>query len=324
MRKLRALLLVGLLGVGLGPALSQDVGDYPNKPIHIIVPYVAGGGADIFTRRLLEPLSKELGTEIIVENCGGAGGNIGMQAAASAAPDGYTVVFALSAQLALNATMYPNKGWDAIEDFEPITWLAWAPYVLVAHPSVPAKTVQELIDYERANPGTLSFASPGIGSPPHLAGAQINKLADIDMQHIPYQGGGAVYPDLLAGRVSMYFATLSSSAGYIKDGKLNLIATGAAKRPAVLPDLPTVAETMPGIDVTVWYGVLAPKGTPRPIIEKLNKAFLAAINDPEVSKVLAADAVETVGSTPEELATHIKEEIAKWAPIIKESGATLN
>jgi tripartite-type tricarboxylate transporter receptor subunit TctC len=324
MRKLLAFVLAGFFVAGVGPSRAQDAGDYPSKPIHIIVPYVAGGGGDIFARRLLPALSKELGTEIVVENRGGAGGNIGMQAAAAAAPDGYTIVFALSAQLALNATMYPNKGWDAIEDFEPITYLAWAPYVLVTNPSVPAKTVQELIDLEKATPGTLSFASPGIGSPPHLAGAQINKIAGIEMQHIPYQGGGAVYPDLLAGRVSMYFATLSSSAGHIKDGKLNLIATGAAKRPAVLPDLPTVAETLPGIDVTVWYGVLAPKGTPRPIVDKLNKAFIAAINDPEVAKILAADAVETVASTPEELAAHITEEIAKWAPIIKDSGATLN
>jgi len=324
MKKITGLVLAAAMLGSIANARAQDAGDYPNKPLHIIVPYVAGGGGDIFARRLAGPLAKELGTEIIVENRGGAGGNIGMQAAAAAPPDGYNIVFALSAQLALNATMYPNKGWDAIEDFEPITYIAWAPYVLVMHPSIPVKNIPELIAYEKEHPGSLSFASPGIGSPPHLAGAQINKLAGINMQHIPYQGGGAVYPDLLAGRVSMYFATLSSSAGHIKEGKLNLIATGAAKRPSVLPDLPTVAETLPGIDVNVWYGVLAPKGTPRPIIDKLNAAFIKAMKDPELSQVLAADAVEFVGSTPEELTGHIRTEIEKWAPIIKESGATLN
>lgn len=324
MKKIAGLILaVSMLG-GVASAGAQDTGSYPTKPIRIIVPYVPGGGADIFARRLAGPVARELGAQMMIENRGGAGGNIAMQAAAKAPPDGYTIVFALSAQLALNATMYPDKGWDAIRDFEPISHLAWAPYVLLVSPGVPVNNVQELIDYEKANRGSLSYASQGIGSPPHLAGAQLNKLAGLDMPHVPYQGAGAAYPDLLSGRVSILFATVSSSANYVKEGKLKMIATGAASRSSILPDLPTVAETLPGVDASVWYGVLAPKGTPRPIINRLNTAFNNALKDPELSQVLAADAVGFVGSTPEELARHIKTEIDKWAPILKESGATRN
>ena len=324
MKKITGLVLAAAMLGSIANARAQDAGDYPNKPLHIIVPYVAGGGGDIFARRLAGPLAKELGTEIIVENRGGAGGNIGMQAAAAAPPDGYNIVFALSAQLALNATMYPNKGWDAIEDFEPITYIAWAPYVLVMHPSIPVKNIPELIAYEKEHPGSLSFASPGIGSPPHLAGAQINKLAGINMQHIPYQGGGAVYPDLLAGRVSMYFATLSSSAGHIKDGKLNLIATGAAKRPSVLPDLPTVAETLPGIDVNVWYGVLAPKGTPRPIVDKINAAVNQALRSTEINQRLLSEGSVPVGGTPRDFSRFIQAEIQARGEVAKQANVSLD
>jgi tripartite-type tricarboxylate transporter receptor subunit TctC len=289
-----------------------------------MVPYVPGGGTDIFARRLSQPLARELGQEIIVENQGGAGGNIGMKNVVDATPDGYTIVLALSAQLALNPSLYANMSWDPVKDLEPVTLLGEAPYILVTNPKFPPKDIPELIKYVKEHPGEVSFASAGVGSMPHLAGELLNTEEGLDMEHIPYQGGGAVYPDLISGRLQLYFATVASSIGYIKENRLNAIAVGSKKPLSLFPDLKPVADTVPGFEATVWYAVLAPKGTPRPIVDKLNKAFIAAMKDPSLSEALKTDMIQVIGSTPEELGSYVQSEIKKWAPVVKASGARLN
>lgn len=303
-----------------GTAVGQE---YPDRPITIVVPYVAGGPADILARRLADPLSKELGVPVVIDNRGGAGGNLGMQVVAEAPADGYTILLTVNAQLVINPHLFSNLSWDPIEDFEPISYLSRTSYVLYKNPDAPIDSLADLIAMEKADPGSLSYASSGVGSGPHLAGAMLNTAAGISMEHIPYQGGAAVYPDLLAGRVPLFFGTLVW-LNDVKEGRLDVLAVASEQEMPLLPGVPVIADTLPGFEASVWYAALAPKGTPEDIITKLNEGFIAALNDPGVVESLEAEGMEIVASSPDELAAHLASELDRWGPIVEASGASVN
>ena len=301
------------------PAIQAQT--YPNKPIRVVLPYPPGGGLDTIARPLAHDLTQRLGQQVVVDNRGGASGNIGMELAAKAPPDGYTVVMALTAQLAVNPSLFRKLPYDPVKDFAPITLMANGPYLLVVHPSLPVKSVKEFIALARKHPGQIVYASSGNGSGGHLAAVLLESMAHIKMLHVPYKGGGQALVDLLAGNVQMLFAPYASSKGHIQSGRIRALAVTTAKRPAAIPDLPTLAEAgVPGYDSDVWYAMLAPAGTPRAIVERLNRETLAVLKQPDYAKFLFSSAIDPVGSTPEELATHIKSEIAKYAKVIKEAG----
>jgi tripartite-type tricarboxylate transporter receptor subunit TctC len=308
--------------LALAPAIAQaqSAVNFPSKPIRLIVPYPPGGGSDRISRAVTRPLAENLKQQVVIDNRGGAGGNIGMEIAAKAPPDGHTLVFALTAQLAVNPALFKKVPYDPIRDFEPITLLATGPYVLVVHPSLPAKTLKELIALARARPGQITYASSGNGSGGHLASELLNSMTNVKMLHIPYKGGGPALVDLLAGNVQVLFSTWSSSKPHIDTGRIRALAVSTDKRLSGV-DVPTVAEAgVPGYDAGVWYAFLAPAGTPQPIISKLNAEILKAANHPDARQVLTTGAIEFIGSTPEALAKFMKSELVKWAKVVKESG----
>jgi tripartite-type tricarboxylate transporter receptor subunit TctC len=306
----------------LAPAIgyAQTAATYPSKPIRLIVPYPPGGGSDTISRAVARQLGENLKQQVVIDNRGGAGGNIGMEIAAKAPPDGHTIAFALTAQLAVNPALYKKIPYDPIKDFEPITLLATGPYVLVVHPSLPAKTLKELIALARARPGQITYASSGNGSGGHLASELLNSMTSVKMLHIPYKGGGPALVDLLAGNVQVLFSTWSSSKSHIESGRIRALAVSTDKRLSGV-DIPTVAEAgVPGYDAGVWYAFLAPAGTPKSIISRLNTEIIKAANHPEAKQVLTRGSIELVGSTPEDLAKFMKSELAKWGRVVKESG----
>ena len=291
---------------------------YPNKPVHIIVPFAAGGVADLLPRIVGEKLTQKWKQPVIVENKVGASGNIGMAEAARAAPDGYTLALAPTGNLTVNPTLFPKLPFDTHKDFTPVTLLAQSPNVLVVHPSVPAKTFSELIAYAKANQGKLNFASPGEGSGAHLAGELLNVEAGIHAQHVPYKGIAPAVNDLLGGNVQMMFAGVSTVLQHIRSGKLVAIAIASPKRNPQLPEVPTVAESgLPGFDVTSWYGIVARAGTPREIVRKINRDMVEALQTEDVKSKLAGLGLEPVGNTPEEFAALIRSDSAKWSDVIR-------
>jgi tripartite-type tricarboxylate transporter receptor subunit TctC len=295
--------------------------DYPNRAIRLIVPYSPGGGTDVMARRLAGEMGNGLGQRILVENVGGAGGNIGMMQVAKAAPDGYTLVLALTAQFAVNKSLYQNLPYDPLKDYEPIALLAVAPYVLVVHPDLPVHTVNELIDLAKKEPGKLSYASAGNGSGAHLSAELLKSMAGIDMIHVPYKGAGSAYADLLAGRVQVMFSTYAPITGYLESGMLRAIAVSTEKRSAGLPDVPAISEALPNYRSDVWYVLAAPAGTPQSIVARLNKEALTALKSPVIEKHLSGDLIHVVGSSPEEVKPFIASEIVKWGDVVKTSGA---
>jgi tripartite-type tricarboxylate transporter receptor subunit TctC len=297
---------------------------YPNKSIRLIIPYPPGGGTDVIARPLAQKLTENLGQQVIVDNRGGAGGNIGMEFVAKSAPDGYTLVVGLTAQLAVNPSLFPKLPYDPLKDFAPITLLGDQPYLLVVHPSVPAKSVKEFIALARARPGQLTYASSGNGSGAHLAGEMLKTMAHIDIVHVPYKGAGQAMPDFIAGQVQFSFITHTSAGPLVQSGRLRALGVTTAKRSPALPDLPAIAETVPGYDSAVWYGVLAPAGTPREIVARLNSEILRVLGSPDFHQRFTMAAVAPIGSTPEQLGEYIKSEIARWAKLVKESGARID
>ena len=297
---------------------------YPARPIRIINPYAAGGGSDVLARRFAQELTARLGQSVIVENIAGAGGITGMRQAAEAPKDGYTLSFALTAQFAINPSLFANLPYDPLRDFDPISVVASAPYVLVTHPSLPARTLKDLIALAKQQPGALSYASAGNGSGPHLSAALLNKLAGIDLLHIPYKGGGPALIDVLAGRVPMAFLIYPSLAGHRKAGKLRALGVTTAKRVIVLPDVPAIAEVLPGYQADVWYMAAAPAGTPREIVARLNSEFVKALQAPAIKQSLEADGILSIGNSPAEAKDFIRREIAKWADVVKASGARVD
>jgi len=298
---------------------------YPVKPIRLVLPYPPGGGSDTIARPLAQKMSEGFGQQVVVENRGGAGGNIGMEYVARAAPDGYTIVLALTAQLAVNPGLYQKIPYDPIKDYAPVTLLCSGGYILVVHPSLPVKTVKEFIAFARSRPGQIAYSSSGNGSGGHLAAELLNSMAGIKMLHVPYKGGGPALMDLIAGQVQVLFATQLSSWPHVQSGRIRALASSIAKRPASLPDLPTVAEAgVPGFDAGVWYAVLAPAGTPREIVMRLNSEIARVLKQPDYRKLLVNNTIEPIGSPPEELARYIKSELVKWAKVIKDANVRVD
>jgi tripartite-type tricarboxylate transporter receptor subunit TctC len=308
-------LVVAMLAV----ASAQD---YPTRPVTLVVPYAAGGGNDIMARTAGDQMSPLLGQQIVIENRGGAGGSIATRQVAHAAPDGYTLGLGGTGTLAVDPTLYPNAGYDPRKDFAPIGLIGTSALVLVIHPSIPAHNVKELIAYAKANPGKLNFASAGVGSGIHLAAEYFKVQAGIEMTHVPYKGSAPALADLVGGHVSMYFSSLPPAIGLVKDGKIRALAVTGLKRSPIFPDLPTVSESgLPGFEAVLHYGIVAPAGTPKPIVQKLNAALRQAAMSDELKQKLAADGTEPLASTPEEYAADIDKEETKWSVIVKKSGA---
>ncbi len=296
--------------------------DYPTRPITLVVPYAPGGGNDVLARGIAEPMSKTLGQRIFIENRGGAGGSIGTRQVASAPADGYTLGLGGTGTLAIDPTLYPNVSYDPRKDFAPVGLIATSPLIILVSPSLPAHNVQELIALAKGQPGKLNYASAGTGSGIHLATVLFATAAGIELTHVPYRGTGPALTDLLGGHVALYFSSLPSALGLVKDGKLRALGVTGLKRSATFPDVPTVAEQgLPGFEAVLHYGIVAPAGTPRPIIDKLSVALREALSDPSVSGRFAAEGAEPLATTPEEYAADIDREESKWSALVKSSGA---
>ena len=301
------------------PAVAQQ--DYPNRPITLVVPYAAGGGNDVMARSVAEKMSKALGQNIVVENRAGAGGSIATRQVARAAPDGYTLVLGGTGTLAVNPTLYENVGYDPRKDFAPVGLIGTGQLILVINPNVPAKTVPELIELAKKEPGKLSYASAGVGSGIHLGAVLFEMMAGIQLVHVPYKGTAPALTDLIGGHVQIYFSSLPAAASLAKDGKIRALAVAGPQRSPIFPDLPTVSETLPGFEAVLHYGIVAPAGTPDAIIRKLNVALRDAVNAPDTKERMATDGTEPLPSTPEEYAADIDKEEKKWSAIVKRSGA---
>ena len=297
---------------------------YPVKPIRLVLPYPPGGGTDVIARPLAQKLTEQLGQQVIVDNRGGAGGNIGMEFVAKSPADGYTLLFALTAQYAVNPSLYPKLPYDPVRDYAPISLLANAPYLLVVHPALPAKSVAELVALVKARPGQLSYSSSGNGSGAHLAGEMLRSLAHVEIVHVPYKGAGPAMPDLIAGQVQLSFITYTAAGPHIKTGRLRALGVTTAKRSPTLLDLPAIGETVAGYDSAVWYGFAAPAGTPLEIVSKLNTEVLRVLAAPDFLSRITLEAVSPIGSTPEEFGSFMKSEIVRWAKVVKESGAKVD
>ncbi len=302
--------------------LDAPAQGYPSRPVRLVAPFPPGGSTDLLARIVAQKLTEAWGQQVIVENRGGAGGTIGVDYAARSAPDGYTIVMGHIGTFGVNPTLYPKLPYDAIKDFAPITLLAMVPNGLAVHPSLPIRSVKELLAIARARPGQLSYGSGGNGSAAHLAVEYFRLLAKVDLLHIPYKGTGPAIVDLISGQTTMMITGMPALMPHVKTGRLRLLAVGTAKRLTVMPELPTIAEAgVPGYEATQWYGILAPAATPREIIAKLNTEIVKVLRRADVKSRLAADGAETVGNTPEQFSAHIKAEIARWAPVVRASGA---
>ena len=303
-----------------GPILAVAQETYPARPVRIVVPYPAGGVADLLPRTVGAKLAEKWKQPVVVENKPGASGNIGMAEGARAEPDGYTLVLAPTGNLTVNQFLFKDLPFDVAKDFAPVTVLATSPNVLVVHPSVPAKSFRELIAYAKANPGKLNFSSPGSGSGAHLAGELLNVEAGIQAVHVPYKGMAPAVSDLVGGQVQMMFAGISTALPHIRAGKLVALAIASPHRSPQLPDVPTVAESgFPGFDVTSWYGIVVRSGTPPAIVRKLHADMAEALAAPDVKDRLASLGLDPLGNSPEEFARMIAAESRKWSEIVKKA-----
>jgi tripartite-type tricarboxylate transporter receptor subunit TctC len=308
-----------ILCLGMSAAMAQT---YPTRPVRFVVPFAPGGSTDTLARTIGLKLADALGQQVVVDNRSGGNGNIGMEIVAKSPPDGHTLVLGYIANLAIAPSLYAKMPYDPVKDFAPITQPASSPNVLTVHPSVQAKNLKELIALAKANPGKISFASTGVASVGHLTGELINNLAGIRMTHVPYKGSGQAVTDVLGGHVQAMFSGFSSTIAHIKSGKLRALAVTGAQRSPALADVPTIAEQgFPGVEATAWYGVLAPAGTPKPVIARLHGELVKILKQPDVVQRLDALGFEIVGSTPEQFAAYIRSEIKKWAKVVKASGA---
>ena len=311
--------LIAATTLWAGMALAQS-GSYPNKPIKFIVPYPPGGGTDVIARIVQEPLSSNLGQQVIIENRGGAGGSIGSEAAARSPADGYTVLFTLSSHT-INPAIYPKLSFNTEKDFLPVVTIASLPQILVANPDFPAKNVKDVIDMAKAKPGTIAYASVGNGSPGHLAGAMMAGAANVKMTHIPYRGGGPAVTDVMGGQVPLLWVSIPAAANFVKAGKLKALAVSTTKRSAVFPDVPTMIESgFKDFEVDSWYAMFVPANTPKAAVDRLNAAANKVLTTPEVKEKLLNQGAEAVGGPPEALGRVVKAELVKWDKVVKENG----
>jgi len=308
--------IAACLALTLIPAAGSAQQGYPTKPVRFVLPFPPGGGTDTLGRAIGQKLGESLAQTVVLDNRPGAGANIGAEIAARAVPDGYTLLMTNIAH-SINVTLYRKLNYDFLKDFAPVTRLASTPNILVVHPSVPAKSVKELIALAKAKPG-MNYASSGSGSAPHLAGELFKFMTGIQLTHIPYKGGGPATVALVAGEASTGVATMPSALPHVKSGRLRALAVSTAKRSAATPELPTIAEAgVPGYEFTTWYGVLVPTGTSKDIIARLNREFIKLLELPDVKERLAASGFEPETSTPDEFAQYMRSEVAKWGKVVK-------
>lgn len=329
MNILRKCALVALLLPPLVQVASAQSA-YPSKTIRLVVPFPPGGTTDILARSVAQELSQSLKQQVVVDNRAGAGGNIGSDVVAKAAPDGYTILMGTVGTHAINASLFAQSGskmpYDAVKDFAPVSLVAAVPNVMVVNPGVPATTVPEFIAWARSRPGKTNMLSSGNGTSIHLSGELFKVKTQTFMVHIPYRGSNAALVDLIGGNGDVMFDNLPSALPFIRSRRLRALAVTSTKRSPALPDVPTVAEAanLPGFDASSWFGVLAPAGTPKEIVQKLNQEIVRALQTPAVRERLASQGADAVGDSPEEFAAHIQREITKWAEVVKLSGAKID
>jgi tripartite-type tricarboxylate transporter receptor subunit TctC len=321
-RALRGGLALLTAATAYGLATVAAAQSYPTRPITLVVPFPPGGSTTIVARIVTDRMADAIGQQFVVDNRGGAGGTLGTRQVAKSAPDGYTILLGYTGTLAIGPSLFPNVGYDVRADFAPIGRIAAAPSAVVVHPSFPAHSVAQLIAYAKANPGKVNYGSAGIGTVGHVAGEYFAIATGIRLVHIPYKGTGPAITDLLGGHIPLSFSPIPAVHESAKSGLLRMLAVTSAKRSTLLPDTPTVAESgVPGFDAVLRYGLVAPAGTPRPIIERLNAALRAALDSAEVRNRLAIEGAEPLPSTPEEYAVDIDHEETQWSKVIKASGA---
>jgi tripartite-type tricarboxylate transporter receptor subunit TctC len=318
----RVSLAVCALGAVIAPqAAAQE--RYPAKTVRLVVPFAPGGGADISARTIAQKLTERLGQQFVVDNRPGGGGNLGTEQVAKAAPDGYTLLL-VSSSYGANPSLY-KLTFDPVAGFEPITLVSQQPFIAVVHPSLPVKSIRELVALAKARPGELAFASSGAGGIQHLALEYFKSAAGVDILHVPYKGGATAHTDLMAGNVQMTFGTILSTLNMVQTGKLRALAVTTAQRTPALPDTPTMIQAgLPGFVVTGWYAVLAPARTPKPVTTLLNREITAALQAPDVKERLAKEGSTVVASTPEALTEHLRSEIAKWERVTRSAGIRLD
>ena len=320
--------LLGLMAaaalVAAAPVLAQE--KFPDRPISFVVPFPPGGPTDAMARLLATELTRELGQSVLVDNRAGAGGNIGADSVARAKPDGYTILFGTSGPLAINHSLYKGLKYDPRTSFEPVIYVGYLPNVLVVRPSLGVDSVQALIAKDKADPGKLNYASSGNGASSHLAGVMFNEMAGTKLVHVPYKGTGPALNDLLAGQVDMTFTDILTAMPYIQSGKVKALGVATAKRSSAMPDIPTIAQQgLPGYDVSVFFGVVAPKGTPADRVKLLNQAFVQALASDKVRQSFAKQGLEAAPEhSPAYLGQFIKKEVDAWAKVVKQSGVQLD
>ena len=316
------LIAAAILVTGIAPA--QGAESYPARAVRMVVGFPPGGTTDIMGRIAAQKLSDTFGQQVIVDNRPGAGGNIATELVARAAPDGYTLLASPGSTLTINPSLYAKLGFDTLRDFAPVTILAEVPNLLVVHPSLPARSVKELIALARSRPGQLNYASTGAGQSTHLSMELFKSMARVDLNHVPYKGSAPALTDLIGGQVTLMFDNMPTALPHAKSGRLRPLAVSTARRAAVFPELPTVAEAaLPGFEVSVWFGILAPAQTPRDLVQRLNGVLAKALQASDVKTRLADQGAEAVGNTPEQFTDVIRADLAKWAKVIQAAGIRL-
>ena len=316
----KVFLILSLIGLAL--TSTSRAQNYPNQPIKLIIPFAAGGPSDVLARVFSQKLGETLGQPIIIDNKPGAGTNLAPDFVAKSKADGYTLLLMMVGTQAINETLYKKLSYNTVKDFAPISLVASSSLILVANPSVPAKNVNELISYAKANPGKVNFGSSGTGTPLHLGGELFNVQAGTNLVHVPYKGAAPALTDVLGGQIQTAMVGTPAALPYVKNGKLTAIGVTSLKRSSNAPEIPAISETLPKFEVELVYALVAPAGTPKDIINKLNLTLISVLNNSEIKSQLNTKGFDVITSTPEQLGDYIKSEVSKWAPIVKKSGAT--
>jgi tripartite-type tricarboxylate transporter receptor subunit TctC len=325
LRRLASSVLGALVAIGCALGAGPAAADYPDQPIHLVVPFPAGGGADNLARMIMPRVEKILGQPIVIDNRPGAGGNVGAEIVAHAAPDGYTLLYGTNGTHAINKSLYGNLRFDPVKDFAPVSRMTQIAAMLIVNPAFPVDAVNALVAHAKAHPGEVNFASAGNGTTSHLAGVLFASMTGIDIVHVPYRGGAAAMTDLVGGQVQMMIEVMPNAYPQVKGGKVRGIAVTTARRSPAAPAFPTISESgVPGFEVSAWDGILAPAGTPTAVIDKLNAAIRRALEDPQLVAQLQASGAQPVPGTPADFARHINAETEKWAAVVKRSGAKID